>query len=136
MSNWLSKSNTSFSIASDGKNPHLDNRVHCYYYSCVQRLFYILNSKIGMSEEDIDNQCNPKVSGNGGTHTWLAKYFEEYLVKQTHHLDSLDLKKYLSYLKQKRVLADYKMASTEPKDLKQVEDFYNKVKNILDRRFP
>ena len=54
-----------------------------------------------MSEEDIDNQCNPKVSGNGGTHTWLAKYFEEYLVKQTHHLDSLDLKKYLSYLKQK-----------------------------------
>jgi hypothetical protein len=136
MSNWLSKSNQSFSIANDTSSTMLNNRVHCYYYGCVQHMFHVLHIDKKMSETEISDNCNPNINkGNGGTHTWLAKFFFEDLQKQSHVFEGLALSNKVGLLKRLRTDADYSMSNMQHSDLNTAKEHSDKIISILLKRY-
>jgi hypothetical protein len=135
MSNWLSKSEVSLKIASD-KNGFLNNRVHCYYYGCVQYMFHLLHIELKMTEKEISDNCNPNINkGNGGTHTWLAKYFFEDLKKQTYILDGLEISNKMGLLKRLRTEADYGLNDVNIEKLTNASELSTKITSILSKRY-
>jgi hypothetical protein len=138
MSNWLSKSNQSFEIANNTGSPMLNNRVHCYYYGCVQLMFHLLNTKFGMTIETISEMTHPMSKlnpGNGGTHVWLNRYFSDDLKRRTHHLDGLNLNNHLGKLKRLRTDADYGHDDMIQADIIKANEFCTSVQAILTKRY-
>ncbi len=136
MSNWLSKSNESFSIANNEESLMFNNRVHCYYYGCVQHLFHILHTKLKMDIKAIADNCNPKINpGNGGGHIWLKNYIFKDLRDKTYHIDGLDLNNHLGALKRLRSEADYGYESIDSRSLATARDLSRKIENILIKRY-
>lgn len=136
MSNWLSKSDQSFSIANNNDPAMLNNRVHCFYYGCVQYLFHLLHVDKKMTEQEISDKCNPNVNkGNGGTHTWLAQFFFNDLKNKTFVLEGVSFNNKIGMLKRLRTDADYGLNDINEDQLKTAKEISETIIKILKRRY-
>lgn len=137
MSNWLSKSNVSFTIANNDSEPlFYNNRVHCHYYGCVQYMFHIMHTVFKLKVEEISDLSNPTINpGNGGSHVWLKNYFVSDLKKNTNYLDGLDLNNNLGKLKKLRTIADYDHDDVDKGDLTNAHNLSQTIQRILTKRY-
>ena len=82
----------------------LDSSVHCFYYSCIQIMIYILQKIFGKSETEIENESRDSATG---FHNWIInQIFKKYFTKNRER--ARKFKGNMYYLKTQRVKADYK----------------------------
>lgn len=137
MSNWLTKSNISFTIANNDTEPvYYNNRVHCHYYGCVQYMFHIMHTVFKLEIQAISDLSNPKLNpGNGGSHVWLRNYFVNDLKERNFRFAGLDLNNHLGHLKKLRTAADYDHDDVDESDLTNATNLSLKIQKILSDRY-
>lgn len=134
MSNWLSKSKISLSIANND-SLLFNNRVHCFYYGCLQYMLHILHSHFKMPVEQIAQDSNPNYNGGKGSHLWLRNKVVNDLRNKTYRFDSLDRNNYLGDLKRLRIYADYGHDDIDIESLWLAKDLSSKIQTILTKRY-
>lgn len=77
--------------------------IHCAYYSCVQKMKFILKDKYGKTEEQINEER--KV---GGIHPYLINTINTEMSKNPDKSFSKNFRNNINSLKKLRVTADYK----------------------------
>ncbi|TKC10340.1 hypothetical protein FA048_09115 [Pedobacter polaris] len=136
MSNWLSKSINSFAIANNaGLSVFNDNRVHCFYYGCVQLLKHVvLNNFNGMDVEQVENECNPKKKPeNKGTHQYLKLKIKEDLNNRSERLVSVDFNSKLLALQNLRTKADYGIDNISQLEIENAKQYSDLINNTLNK---
>lgn len=120
MSNWLSKSESSLAAAESLLDVYSNQSIHCSYYSCVQFIYHLMISNMGVPEDNLENgtakkeyeNSLPKNSGKSPrltTHVWLHHELRRSLLSR--HTDPNvveDIMEDVSVIAGVRVSADYK----------------------------
>lgn len=133
MSNWLSKSKQSFSIANDADSLMLNNRVHCYYYGCVQLLKHIvLNNFSGMTIDKVNQECDRRVvPENKGTHQYLRLKIKDDLNNKQQRLKGVDFNTHILGLHNLRTKADYGIDDINEDEFELAQSYSNNINTTI-----
>ncbi len=121
---WIQKSEDSFKSTNKLIGDSLYNTsVHCSYYSCIQLILFVVNSKLGITPEEIDTETKTK-----GSHNWLIGQVIKAL-PSTERRKARKLNDDIQELKRQRVIADYsneQIVENKAKELRQLSFDINK----------
>ncbi len=91
--------------------------IHCFYYSCIQLMIYVLLEQLDMSERDIEQ--GPR-QARTGFHNWIINLLSrDYFLR--NRMNARKFRRQIYNIKEIRINADYKLNSIS-------KDTCNKVK--------
>lgn len=107
---------------------YFDSSVHCAYYSCVQKMIYVVTRKRNISQVALYKECKKSF------HNHLAKecvlLLSQQNIKAVHPFSKL-----LGELKETRVSSDYKDEAISRQKAQQCLDKARHIHNIIIDEF-
>ena len=127
MSNMKIKSEDNFKAANLlQENNFYNTSIHAFYYSCIQKLIYILRTSFHLTELEITEEFS---NSKNGHNYYINKVFNDCKNNRLSRKKCNYFKNNIYKLRKSRTKADYKEElATKEKSIKAEE----RTKNILD----
>jgi len=82
--------------------------IHCYYYSCLQLMKFVILDKFGFTIETVDRQTE-----SGNSHNWIINKIKELYLEKYDYSYSRIFSKDIKRLKNLRKDADYNLVEID-----------------------
>jgi len=111
------------------KNSYFAASIHCFYYSCVQLMIYILNSIFKLSESDIDRLSK---EAKTGFHNWLINKISQEAFSKNDIKNRRFFYNNVQQLKCLRINADYKSRVINSNKSQKAREISKQIIKILN----
>ena len=114
------------------KNNYHASSVHCSYYSCVQLMIHLLLTKLGYSQETIDEACKIEKKGS---HQFAINTLNKKMISMNIRFDSSKFDREIKKLKNFREQADYHEIEIDSDFSNEALTFSKSINQILTKTF-